>query len=129
MSLLITLIRNGLGSLIALIDFITRPRKLKRPVSEQEKIEGELGELTLYQFFACPFCIKIRRTLHKLNLPITKRSVSKGSPYRLELEQEGGKIQVPCLRIEQNGQVEWMYESSQIIAYLNERFANQYSNS
>ncbi len=129
MSLLITLIRNGLGSLIALIDFITRPRKLKRPVSEQEKIEGELGELTLYQFFACPFCIKIRRTLHKLNLPIAKRSVSKGSPYRLELEQEGGKIQVPCLRIEQNGQVEWMYESSQIIAYLNERFANQYSNS
>lgn len=129
MSLLITLIRNGLGSLIALIDFITRPRKLKRPVSEQENIEGELGELTLYQFFACPFCIKIRRTLHKLNLPITKRSVSKGSPYRLELEQEGGKIQVPCLRIEQNGQVEWMYESSQIIAYLNERFANQYSNS
>ena len=126
MSLLITLIRNGLGSLIALIDFITRPRKLKRPVAEQEKIEGELGGLTLYQFFACPFCIKTRRTLHKLNLPITKRSVSKGSPYRLELEQEGGKIQAPCLRIEQNGQVEWMYESSQIITYLKERFGKQH---
>ena len=126
MSLLITLIRNGLGSLIALIDFITRPRKLRRPVAEQEKIEGELGGLTLYQFFACPFCIKTRRTLHKLNLPITKRSVSKGSPYRLELEQEGGKIQAPCLRIEQNGQVEWMYESSQIITYLKERFGKQH---
>jgi glutathione S-transferase len=31
----------------------------------------------------------------------------------------GGKTQVPCLRIEHaNGDVEWMYESDDIIRYL-----------
>ena len=31
----------------------------------------------------------------------------------------GGKTQVPCLRIENaDGQVEWMYESDDIIQYL-----------
>lgn len=35
------------------------------------------------------------------------------------LMQGGGKTQVPCLRIEQSdGQVEWMYESNDIIQYL-----------
>jgi len=33
--------------------------------------------------------------------------------------QGGGKTQVPCLRIEQaGGEVEWMYESDDIIRYL-----------
>ena len=35
------------------------------------------------------------------------------------LMQGGGKTQVPCLRIEhENGRVEWMYESNDIIQYL-----------
>ncbi len=35
------------------------------------------------------------------------------------LMQGGGKTQVPCLRIQnQAGEVEWMYESDDIIAYL-----------
>jgi len=35
------------------------------------------------------------------------------------LLQGGGKTQVPCLRIEQeDGSVEWMYESNDIISYL-----------
>ena len=35
------------------------------------------------------------------------------------LESGGGKLKVPCLRIENNkGEVNWMYESSDIITYL-----------
>jgi glutathione S-transferase len=35
----------------------------------------------------------------------------------------GGNLKVPCLRIEnQQGGVEWMYESTAIINYLNSRF-------
>jgi glutathione S-transferase len=30
---------------------------------------------------------------------------------------------VPCLRIEENGQTTWMYESKVIIDYLDKRFA------
>ncbi|MGS2720239.1 glutathione S-transferase N-terminal domain-containing protein [Paraglaciecola aestuariivivens] len=123
MTLFINLIRNLLGGIIALIDLITRGRKQKRSTQAQQQIEQELKQLTLYQFFACPFCIKTRRALHKLNLPVAKRSASKGSPFREELLQCGGKIQTPCLRIENDQGIQWLYESSEIIAYLEKRFA------
>ena len=123
MKLLINLIRNLLGGIIAAIDFVTRGSKLKRPEEKQQQIESELEKLSLYQFFACPFCIKTRRALHKLNLPITKRNASTGSPHREELLQGGGKIQTPCLKIEKDDDVEWLYGSSEIINYLEQRFA------
>jgi glutaredoxin len=122
MSLIISLMRNLLGAIIVFFDLITRGTKLKRSPEAQQKVEAETQKLSLYQFFACPFCIKTRRRMYKLNLPIEKRSASKGSPYREELLQGGGKIQTPCLRIEKEGKVEWLYESSEIISYLEERF-------
>ncbi|MFQ3248474.1 MAG: glutaredoxin [Glaciecola sp.] len=122
MSLIISLIRNLLGGIIAFVDLITRGTKLKRSKEAQAKVAKDSQELTLYQFFACPFCIKTRRAIYKLNLPILKRSVSKGSPYREELLQGGGRIQAPCLRIENGDEVKWLYESSEIINYLQNRF-------
>jgi glutathione S-transferase len=39
--------------------------------------------------------------------------------YREELKKYGGKIQVPCLRIKkEGGSDEWLYESNDIIKYL-----------
>jgi glutaredoxin len=122
MSLLINLIRNFLGYIIVLIDFITRPRKLKRSVEAQQQVENDISSMALYQFFACPFCIKTRRALHRLNLPIQTRNATQGSSYRTELEQQGGKVQVPCLKITAEGQDTWLYESSEIISYLEQRF-------
>jgi glutaredoxin len=122
MKLLINLIRNLLGGIIVSLDFITRGSKLKRTAQAQQKIEAELEKLSLFQFFACPFCIKTRRAMHKLNLPIVKRNASQGSPFRDELLQGGGKVQTPCLRIEKEDSVEWLYESSEIITYLEKRF-------
>ncbi|MCB5162455.1 glutathione S-transferase N-terminal domain-containing protein [Marinomonas algarum] len=122
MSLFIKLIRNFLGLIIVTLDVLTRGGKKKRPEAEQKAVDIATKDLALYQFFACPFCIKTRRAIYKLNLPIDIRSASEGSPHRAELEQGGGRIKVPCLRIEKNGNVEWMYESSDIIAYLEKRF-------
>ena len=49
---------------------------------------------------------------------IELRSTS-NKEHAMALMQGGGKTQVPCLRIEQaNGEVQWMYESDDIIAYL-----------
>ena len=43
---------------------------------------------------------------------------------REELLAGGGTIKVPCLRITDDaGDTSWMYESSDIIAYLQGRFA------
>lgn len=120
--MLLKALRNGLGSIIAFIDRVTRPAKMERTPEQQEIVNDQLKEMTIYQLYACPFCIKTRRALHRLNLPMKIKSVSEGSPYREELEQGGGRIQVPCLRLQQNGSDVWMYESSDIIHYLEERF-------
>ncbi len=120
--MLLKLLRNGLGGIIIFVDWITRPAKMERTPEQQVMVENELKDMTLYQLYACPFCIKTRRTLRRLNLPIETRSVNQQSPYRAELESGGGRIQVPCLRIQQDGNDVWMYESSDIIRYLEKRF-------
>ncbi|MNQ40305.1 glutaredoxin 2 [compost metagenome] len=121
--MLIKALRIGLGQLIVFLDLITRPRKLKRAPAAQAAVAQAASGLALYQFHACPFCVKTRRTLHKLNVPITLRDAKNDDQHRQALLEQGGKIQVPCLRIEDNGQSTWLYESKAIIAYLNERFA------
>jgi glutaredoxin len=125
MLMLLKLLRESLGRVIVLIDWLTRPKPMQRTASEQDKVNAKAERLKLYQLYACPFCIKTRRAIRRLNLPVETRNVNQGSPYRQELEQGGGQIQVPCLRIESEGTVNWMYESSDIIAYLEQEFAIQ----
>ena len=123
LSMIIKALRNGLGQLIIFFDWISRPAKIKRTPEAQAAVEQSASGLALYQFHACPFCVKTRRNLHKLNVPVTLRDAKNDAQARSDLEQQGGKIKVPCLRIEENGQSTWLYESKAIIAYINERFA------
>ena len=115
-------VREGLGRLIILIDFIFSPKKQQRTESDQEKINEEVKSIKLYQFYACPFCIKTRRAIKRLNLPIETRNAQSGQ-YRAELLAGGGEVQVPCLKIESEEGVQWMYESTDIIQYLEKRFS------
>ena len=123
--MLLKIFRESLGQLIVMINFITLPRKMKRSAEAQKRVNEQASKLSLYQFKRCPFCTLTRRHIHKLNLPIEYRDASRGSAHREVLESEGGKIKVPCLRIEENGNTQWMYESSEIIAFLHERFADE----
>jgi len=116
-------LRVGLGQLIIAGDFITRPRKLQRPAEQQAQVNEAAKALTLYQFHACPFCVKTRRTLHRLNVPVALKDAKNNEQDRQTLLEQGGKIKVPCLRIEENGQTTWMYDSKVIIDYLDKRFA------
>jgi glutaredoxin len=120
--MLVKALREGLGRLIVLIDFITRPRKMRRSEEQQQQVAEAASKLSLYQFYACPFCVKTRRAMHRLNLPISTRDASQGSEHRAELEAQAGKVKVPCLRIEEGDKVTWMYESNDIISYLEQRF-------
>ena len=115
-------VREGLGRLIILIDFIFSPKKQQRTESDQEKINEEVKSIKLYQFYACPFCIKTRRTIKRLNLPIETRNAQSGQ-YKAELLAGGGEVKVPCLKIESDEGVQWMYESTDIIQYLEKRFS------
>jgi len=121
--MLMKALRTGLGQVIVVGDLLTRPPRQKRSAEAQAKVVEAAGGLSLYQFHACPFCVKTRRTLHKLNVPVALRDAKNDAAARETLLAEGGKIKVPCLRIEEGGKVTWMYESKIIIEYLNQRFA------
>ena len=120
----INALRVGLGQLIIAGDFLTRPSKKQRPATAQAQVDQAAQGLTLYQFHACPFCVKTRRTLRRLNVPVALRDAKNNEQDRQTLLEQGGKIKVPCLRIEEGGKTTWMYESKVIIDYLNNRFAN-----
>ena len=115
-------LRVGLGHVIIAGDFLTRPRKKQRPAEQQALVNAAAKELTLYQFHACPFCVKTRRALRRLNVPVALRDAKNNELDRQTLLNEGGRIKVPCLRIEEGDKTVWMYESKVIIDYLNQRF-------
>jgi glutathione S-transferase len=100
------------------------PKGMVRTTDAQHKIEQELGKLALYHFKTCPFCIKVRHEMARLSLPIVLRDAQYDPVLRADLLHGGGKIQTPCLQIaDGNGNVQWMYESNDIINYLQQRFA------
>ena len=102
-------------------DWLFRPSIIKRSDEEQMIVDQKTESLKLYEFYACPFCVKTRRAIKRLNLKVETRNAQEGS-YRTELESSGGKIQVPCLQISQDGEVSWLYESNDIIGYLDKNF-------
>ena len=117
-------VRLIVGPIILFLDKVTTPKGIKRPEEEQQKIDNEVTNLVLYQFKTCPFCIKVKRNNKRLSLKIETRDAQHNQTYREELLQGGGQIKVPCLKIVDNkGNDSWMYESDEIVQYLQDRFA------
>lgn len=115
-------IRWFLGKIILFLDWLTSPRKPDHPPKKQAELDAQTANMAIYEYTACPFCIKTRRAVRRLGLNIELRDAKNDPQFRRELEQEGGKQQVPCLRIEEADGITWMYESSDIIRYLEQRF-------
>jgi len=125
MKYLLKAFRNGLGAIIALISWLIPVNKVKRSTEQQKQIDAQTANIELYQFFGCPFCIKTRRSIRRLNLKIiTRDAQNRQGVFRAELLKETGKTQVPCLKITENGKVEWMLETAKIIEYLEKNFAS-----
>ncbi|WP_457673441.1 glutaredoxin family protein [Thiolapillus sp.] len=119
-----SIIRWLLGKLILFFDWLTQPKKPAHSPERQAELDEQTRGLALYQYAACPFCVKTRRAIRRLGLNIELRDAKNNPEFRRELEQQGGKQQVPCLRIENgDGSVTWMYESGDIIDWLQQRFS------
>ncbi|CAM2893461.1 glutaredoxin family protein [Vibrio rarus] len=116
-------IRVVLGQVILLLNFIFTPRGVKRSQQAQLAANQKVDNLTLYQFEACPFCVKVRRELKRQSVNITLKDAKNDLQAREELHTGGGKIKVPCLKINHQGVDTWMYESKDIVAYLQKEFA------
>lgn len=119
------LVRLILQPVILFIDRVTRPAWPQRAQQEQQAIDQKTSKLALYQFHACPFCIITRRTMRRLGLNIELRDAQNDPQWRQELIEQGGKRQVPCLRItDDEGRSEWLYESRDIRHYLEQQYGN-----
>ena len=117
-------IRWLLGQIIIFVDWITRPKPVERSAEAQQEVGRQTQNMVLYQFQQCPFCVKTRRTIHRLALNIEKRDARNDPKWNQELISEGGKYQVPCLKITaDDGTVQWLYESTDINQFLDERFS------
>ena len=118
-------IRWILGKVILFLNFLFTPKLLvHRSPEAQAQVDQSTASLALYQFEACPFCVKVRRAIRRLGLNIELRDAQNNATYADELVKGGGQRQVPCLRIADSGSpVRWMYESSDIIEYLTSRYS------
>lgn len=117
-------LRTLIGPLVLLGEALTRPKAIVRQPGKQQQIDGQCRQMYLYQFKTCPFCVKVRQEMRRLSLNIEFRDAKNDPQHRKALLQGGGQIKVPCLKIvDEQGRCQWMYESSDIIQYLRERFA------
>lgn len=116
-------VRWILGRLILTLNWLFTPRGIKRSAEDQSAVDAKTANLSLYQYEACPFCVKVRRAMKRNSLKVEIRDAKRNETYKSELLEKGGKLKVPCLRIEENGEARWMYESSEIINFLEQNIA------
>ena len=118
------ILRIILGPFMLLWELIARPQGIARPPATQEQVDRQCRDVVLYQYRTCPFCMKVRREIHRLSLKIETLDAQQEGRNRADLVSGGGQAKVPCLKIaDQAGNSRWLYESDAIIEYLRGRFA------
>lgn len=76
-------------------------------------------KLVLFQDPWCPFCRRVTNYLDSNRHSLPMRDVAQDQSAFRELVDGGGRGTVPCLRISRDdGSVEWLYESMDIIEFL-----------
>ncbi|NWN81895.1 MAG: glutaredoxin [Halomonas sp.] len=117
-------LRQVLAPVVLISEKLSTPKAMERSPEAQAEVDRACEGLALYQFRTCPFCVKVRKEIARLGLPIEVRDAQLDPDHRRELAEGGGRVKVPCLRIAQDdGEVEWLYESDDINAWLQRRFA------
>ncbi|MCZ6640050.1 MAG: glutathione S-transferase N-terminal domain-containing protein [Gammaproteobacteria bacterium] len=76
----------------------------------------------LFQYESCPFCYRVRQFLEATGIDLELKDTLLDVAASRELYEGGGRNSVPCLRIQRAGEVQWLYESLDIIDYLKSRF-------
>lgn len=124
MKLFFKLLRMVLKPFMLLWAKFGAPSGVQRAQDAQSTVDLACTRLALYHFSTCPFCIKVRHEMARLSLPIPLRDAQHDHKHKTALMSGGGKVQTPCLRIEHEpGNIEWLYESRDIIHYLRQQFA------
>ena len=75
-------------------------------------------QYSLYYYDSCPFCARVLRSLNQVKVDVELRNVMSDSNHRSALQQATGRTTVPCLRIDNGTDSEWMFESMDIMRFF-----------
>jgi glutaredoxin len=118
-------LRLVLTPIVLIAEKLSTPSAIARSAEDQARVDAICKTLALYQFKACPFCIRVRKEIARLGLNIELRDAQHVEVHRNALNAGGGAIKVPCLLIGADGEnQEWLYESNDIIVWLNRHCAS-----
>lgn len=116
-------LRQVLTPVMLISEKLSTPKSIVRSAEDQRAVDEAARHLALYQFRACPFCIKVRKELARLGVKVETRDAQHDAVHRAALEAGGGRVKVPCLLIRHaDGSQQWLYESDDIKAWLQQRF-------
>ncbi|OUS28623.1 hypothetical protein A9Q99_11460 [Gammaproteobacteria bacterium 45_16_T64] len=88
-------------------------------ITNKPAATNSITGLSLYYYDSCPFCQFTLQALEKADVEVALRHIHRTPNYRSELIKQGGKAQVPCLKIDTvQGESTWLYESSDIIRFI-----------
>ena len=112
-------IRWIVGQGVLAYEKMTAPEPPELTPDQQAMLDAQTTGIALYEFPACPFCMKVRKEMRRNGLNIERRDARRNPSWGDELRSEGGKYQTPCLKItNSDGNVHWLYESNDIIDWL-----------
>lgn len=75
-------------------------------------------KFALYYYDSCPFCQRVLASLPKVKVDVEKRNVMQNRSFSEQQRKATGRTTVPCLLIENEGKETWMFESADIIRFL-----------
>ena len=117
------IIRSISKPAILFAERLFNPPPIIREPMAQMGIDKETLRMAIYEYRGCPFCMKTRRALRRLNLNIELRDALNDPQHKQDLLDIGGKRQVPCLRFtNEAGEDNWLYESRNIIHYFEQKY-------
>ncbi|BCE01447.1 glutaredoxin family protein [Marinicellulosiphila megalodicopiae] len=102
------------------VKFLFKP--VNRTLPEQKKMDEKARQFVLYELKHCPDCSKLRRKLHQNQINIDTRNAQKYQCYRNEMLKGGGKIQFPCLMVQNPDNTQkWIYGGEAIYNCLQQQ--------
>jgi glutathione S-transferase len=82
--------------------------------------------LALYHYPSCGYCRWVRNVIAQLGIEVELRDIFEDRRHMEDLIAARGRRTVPVLRREQpDGNVDWMGESRDIVAYLTEAYGRE----
>lgn len=96
---------------------------VERSQREQQRVDRIAATLTLYTRNHCSECFNLLRQLKKLNVSITVKNIRRCHIYEKELLAAGQSSNIPCLRIEQGQDVQWVSQVDEIVRFFDQKFA------